>query len=79
MLNRDDVDSDQLAQALPVADLHSIRDTKGPITVDLERQRITGLCLDIGFATAPEERIALLEGLDDIGMNPEARRRDRRV
>ncbi len=57
-----------LAQPLPPASLQAIRTTTGPVTVDLERQRITGPGLDLAFTIAPEERTALLEGLDDIGM-----------
>lgn len=57
-----------LALPLPPPLLAAVRATDGPVTVDLERQRITAPGLDLAFAIAPEERTALLEGLDDIGM-----------
>lgn len=53
---------------LPQPSLAAIRAADGPVTIDLERQRITAPGLDLAFAIAPEERTALLEGLDDIGM-----------
>ena len=57
-----------LAQPLPRQDLEAIRTAPGPITVDLQQQRITGPGLDLAFTIAAAERTALLEGLDDIGM-----------
>ncbi len=57
-----------LAQPLPPPALAAVRAAVGPVTVDLGTQRITGAGLDIGFAIAAEERTALLEGLDDVGM-----------
>lgn len=57
-----------LAQPLEPAALQAVRAAAGPVTVDLQARRITGPGLDLPFAIAPEERTALLEGLDDIGM-----------
>lgn len=61
-----------LALILPPPDLRAVRDAApgGAFTVDLVQQRITGPSgFDLPFAIAPEERTALLEGLDDIGMS----------
>ncbi len=58
-----------LAQPLPHPDLDVIRTAQGPVTIDLQHRRITGPGLDLTFAIAAEERTALLEGLDDIGMS----------
>lgn len=58
-----------LAQPLPVPALRAVREAGGVVTIDLARQRITGPDgLDLPFDIAPEEKAALLEGLDDIGM-----------
>ena len=57
-----------LAQSLPREALQRVAEVGRPVTVDLAQQRITGPDLDLAFEIAPEERTALLEGLDDIGM-----------
>lgn len=57
-----------LAQPLPPPALQAVCAAKGAVTIDLERQHITGPGLDLAFSIAPEERMALLEGLDDVGM-----------
>lgn len=61
-----------LALPLPEASLQAVRDAAhaGPCSVDLDAQRITGPGgLALAFEIAPQERTALLEGLDDIGMS----------
>lgn len=57
-----------LALLLPPDALRMVREAVGSVTVDLQRQLIVGPGLELSFVIAPEERTALLEGLDDIGM-----------
>lgn len=61
-----------LALPLPEAPLQAVRDAApgGSFSIDLDAQRITGPGgLALAFEIAPQERTALLEGLDDIGMS----------
>ena len=60
-----------LALPLPEAAWQAVRSAAdgGAFTVDLAAQRITGPGgFTLAFDIAPQERTALLEGLDDIGM-----------
>ena len=61
-----------LALPLPEASLQAVREaaSSGDFSVDLHAQRITGPGgFALAFEIAPQERTALLEGLDDIGMS----------